>query len=47
MNHNSMDMDMNQGPFMWMWFHTKPQDTVLFSTWNITSAGSMSENSLL
>ncbi|CAI2351896.1 unnamed protein product [Caenorhabditis sp. 36 PRJEB53466] len=36
-----MDMDMDNGPFMWMWFHTKPQDTVLFSTWNITSAGTM------
>uniref|UniRef100_A0A8R1DG58 Copper transport protein n=1 Tax=Caenorhabditis japonica TaxID=281687 RepID=A0A8R1DG58_CAEJA len=45
MEHGSMDMkmdmDMNKPPFMWMWFHTKPQDTVLFSTWNITSAGTM------
>lgn len=44
MDHSSMDMDMdmNKGPFMWMWFHTKVRDTVLFSTWNITSAGSES-----
>ncbi|CAO4360483.1 unnamed protein product [Caenorhabditis nigoni] len=29
------------GPFMHMWFHTQPQDTVLFKTWNVTDAGTM------
>ncbi|CAD6190952.1 unnamed protein product [Caenorhabditis auriculariae] len=33
-----MHMDMH---YMWMWFHTKVQDTVLFSSWNVTTPGAM------
>ncbi|EFO84933.1 hypothetical protein CRE_03673 [Caenorhabditis remanei] len=34
-------MKMSGPPYMHMWFHTKPEDTVLFKTWNVTDAGTM------
>ncbi|CAB3408003.1 unnamed protein product [Caenorhabditis bovis] len=40
-----MDMTTAKGKttehYMWMWFHTKLQDTVLFSGWNVTDVGSL------